>query len=145
MRWNPPALVVAILLAAGPVLAASPAPQLTSAEAAAIHDVIAAQLRAFRSDDSAQAFAYASPAIQSIFKNPDTFMSMVRAGYKPIYRPQEVEFRDLVPVEGRWTQRVLLVGPDGVPIVAQYVMEKQPDGSWRIDGCLLERSVEQTT
>ena len=139
MRWNPPALVVAILLAA------SPAPQLTSAEAAAIHDVIAAQLRAFRSDDSAQAFAYASPAIQSIFKNPDTFMSMVRAGYKPIYRPQEVEFRDLVPVEGRWTQRVLLVGPDGVPIVAQYVMEKQPDGSWRIDGCLLERSVEQTT
>ena len=145
MRWTPPALVVAILLAAGPVLAASPAPQLTSAEAAAIHDVIDAQLRAFRSDDSAQAFAYASPAIQSIFKNPDTFMSMVRAGYKPIYRPQEVEFRDLVPVEGRWTQRVLLVGPDGVPIVAQYVMEKQPDGSWRIDGCLLERSVEQTT
>ena len=39
----------------------------------------------------------------------------------------------------------LLVGPDGVPIMAQYVMERQPDGSWRIDGCLLERSAEQTT
>ena len=145
MRWTPPALLLAILLVSGPILAASPPPQLSSADATAIHDVIEAQLQAFRSDDSAQAFAYASPAIQSIFKNPDTFMSMVRAGYKPIYRPQEVEFRDLVPVEGRWTQRVLLVGPDGLPIVAQYVMEKQPDGSWRIDGCLLERSAEQTT
>ena len=145
MRWTPPALVVAILLAAGPVLAASPAPQLTSAEAAAIHDVIAAQLRAFRSDDSAQAFAYASPAIQSIFKNPDTFMSMVRNTYQAVYRPREFEFRDLVPVEGRWTQRVLVVGADGVPVVAEYVMERQPDGSWRIDGCVMERSTEATT
>jgi hypothetical protein len=145
MRWKPPALLLAILLAATPIFASSPSPQLGSADATAIHEVIEAQLRAFRSDDSVQAFAYASPAIQSIFKNADTFMSMVRAGYKPVYRPQEVEFRDLVPVEGRWTQRVLLVGPDGVPIVAQYVMEKQPDGSWRIDGCLLERSTEQTT
>jgi len=145
MRWKLPALAVAIMLVNGSVLAASPTPRLNSADAAAIHDVIEAQLRAFRSDDGVQAFAYASPAIQSIFKNPDAFMSMVRAGYQPAYRPQEVEFRDLVPVEGRWTQRVLLVGPDGVPIVAQYVMEKQPDGSWRIDGCLLERSTEQTT
>ena len=51
-------------------------------------------------------------------------MSMVRASYQAVYRPREVEFRDLVPVEGRWTQRVLVVGPDGVPVVAQYVMEK---------------------
>ena len=100
MRWKPPALLLAILLAATPVFASSPSPQLGSADATAIHEVIEAQLRAFRSDDSVQAFAYASPAIQSIFKNADTFMSMVRAGYKPVYRPQEVEFRDLVPVEG---------------------------------------------
>ena len=109
--------------------------------------MIEAQLKAFQADDGAQAFSYASPAIQSIFKDPDnTFMSMVRAGYQPVYRPREVEFRDLVPVQGRLTQRVLVVGPDGVPLVAQYVMERrQPDGSWRIDGCALERSAEQTT
>jgi hypothetical protein len=46
-------------------------------------------------------------------------MSMVRAGYQPVYRPREVEFRDLVPLKGRWTQRVLVVRPDGVPVVAQ--------------------------
>ena len=115
------------------------------ADAAAIRSVIEGQLNAFMADNAPQAFAYASPAIQSIFKDPDTFMSMVRAGYQPVYRPQEVEFRDLVPVEGRWTQRVLVVGPDGVPVVAQYIMEKQPDGIWRIDGCVFERSTEHTT
>ena len=57
----------------------------------------------------------------------------------------EFEFRDLVPVEGRWNQRVLVVGGDGVPVVADYVMEQQPDGTWRIDGCVIERSNEQTT
>ena len=144
MRWLPPVLVLAFGLLAGPVLATSTTP-LDEGDAASIRQVIEAQLQAFRADDSGEAFAYASPAIQSIFKNADTFMSMVRAGYKPVYRPREVEFRDLVPLEGRWTQRVLVVGPDGVPTVAQYVMEKQPDGSWRIDGCVLERSAEQTT
>jgi hypothetical protein len=144
MRWKASALALVAWLLAAPalaVMAAAPDPS----DAAAIRGVIEGQLQAFRSDDGAQAFAYASPAIQSIFKDPDTFMSMVRSGYQPVYRPQEVEFRDLVPVEGRWTQRVLVIGPDGVPVVAQYMMEKQPDGSWRIDGCVFERSAERTT
>jgi hypothetical protein len=121
------------------------APPPNPADVQAIRGVIEAQLQAFRADDGAQAFAYASPAIQSIFKDPDTFMSMVRNAYQAVYRPREVEFRDLVPVEGRWTQRVLVVGGDGVPVVAEYVMERQPDGTWRIDGCVMERSPEQTS
>src|SRR5690349_4648206 len=36
MRWTPPALAMAILLVIGPVLAASPAPQLNSDDASAI-------------------------------------------------------------------------------------------------------------
>ena len=145
MRWTAPTRCAGGLAACSPSLCRHGPTPPDPADVAAIREVIEAQLQAFRADDSAQAFAYASPAIQSIFKNPDTFMSMVRAGYKPVYRPREVEFRDLVPVEGRWTQRVLVVGADGVPVVAQYVMEQQPDGSWRIDGCVLERSTEQAT
>jgi Domain of unknown function (DUF4864) len=143
MRRMTQLLCLLCLLVAGPVRADLEAPD--AADAAAIREVIEAQLKAFQADDGAQAFSYASPAIQSIFKDPDTFMSMVRAGYQPVYRPREVEFRDLVPVQGRLTQRVLVVGPDGVPVMAQYVMERQPDGSWRIDACVLERSAEQTT
>ncbi len=144
MRWKALALVLLTWLVAGPVPAA-PVSAPNASDMVAIRTVIQGQLKAFQDDDANQAFAYASPAIQSIFKNPDTFLSMVRTGYRPVYRPREVEFRDLVPVEGRWTQRVLVVGPDGVPVVAQYVMEKQPDGTWRIDGCVFERTNESTT
>lgn len=144
MRRTAPLIALASWLLVASAQAATPAPP-TPADVTAIRSVIEAQIQAFRADDSAQAFAYASPAIQSIFKTPDSFMTMVRAGYKSVFRPREVEFRDLVPVEGRWTQRVLVVGSDGVPVVAQYVMEQQPDGSWRIDGCVLERSNEQAT
>lgn len=144
MRLTAPLIALASWLLIAPAQAVAPTPP-SPADVTAIRGVIEAQLQAFRTDDSAQAFAYASPAIQSIFKTPDTFMTMVRAGYKSVVRPREVEFRDLVPVEGRWTQRVLVVGSDGVPVVAQYVMEQQPDGSWRIDGCVLEQSNEQAT
>lgn len=142
MRWKASALALLAWLSFEPAFA-GPAPNPT--DAAEIRRVIEGQLSAFRADNAPQAFSYASPAIQSIFKNADAFLSMVRAGYQPVYRPQEVEFRDLVPVEGRWTQRVLVVGPDGVPVVAQYVMERQPDGTWRIDGCVFERTNESTT
>ena len=143
MRWRSLALAAGLLaMLSGPLLAGEK--PLDPADGAAIRGVIERQLDAFRTDNSRETFAYASPAIQSIFKNPDAFMSMVRAGYKPVYRPREVEFRDLVAVEGRWTQRVLVVGPDGVPVMVQYVMEKQHDGSWRIDGCVFEQSTEHT-
>ena len=148
MRWRALALVLLLWSAGGPVPAATdPMPSTTpdAHDVVAIRAVIQGQLDAFRADDAGQAFAYASPAIQSIFKNADTFLSMGRTGYQPVYRPREVEFRGLVPVEGRWTQRVLVVGPDGVPVVAQYVMERQPDGTWRIDGCVFERTNEATT
>ena len=144
MRWNAPVLALVSCLLLGPTHAGT-GPVPDSGDAAAIRSVIERQLQAFRADDAPQAFSYASPAIQSIFKDPDTFMSMVRAGYQPVYRPREYEFRDLVALEGRWTQRVLVVGPDGVPVIAQYVMERQPDGSWRIDACVFERSTERTT
>ena len=143
MRWRALALAASMCVALLGSLEAAEKP-LEPGDAEAIRTVVDHQLQAFRADDGQQAFSYASPAIQSIFKNPDTFMSMVRARYPPVYRPREVEFRDLVAVEGRWTQRVLVVGPDGVPVIAQYVMEKQRDGSWGIDGCVFEKSTEDT-
>jgi ketosteroid isomerase-like protein len=135
-------LLLTFLLTAG---AARAQDALPPGDAAIIRQIIQDQLAAFRADDGERAFGFASPDIQAMFHDPQTFLGMVRGGYQPVYRPREVEFRDLVPVQGRLTQRVLVVGPDGVPVVAQYVMERQPDGSWRIDGCTLERSAEQTT
>ena len=134
----------ASLLAAGrhapPALAAEAAP-----EGAEIRRVIEGQLAAFRRDDGEGAFAFAAPSIRAMFGDADTFLRMVRTGYPPVYRPREVEFRALGVEDGRLTQRVLLVGPDGVPVVARYYMEQQPDGSWRIGGCVLEQAPDVMT
>jgi hypothetical protein len=68
---------------------------------------------------------------------------MVKTGYQPVYRPREVEFRQLGEVGGTLVQDVFLVGPDGRPVIARYSMEKQPDGSWRINGCALTQAPDQ--
>jgi hypothetical protein len=140
-------LALALALLLGLAAGSAPAPaqeQLGAGEGAAIREVIESQLDAFRRDDGPGAFAYASPDIRAMFHDPDTFMGMVRGGYAAVYRPREVEFRGLGLEDGRWTQRVLFVGPDGVPVIARYMMERQPDGSWLIDGCVLEKAPDVT-
>lgn len=112
----------------------------------AIQGVISDQLAAFRRDDAAAAFQDASPFIQSRFQQPDLFLEMVRSGYAPVYRPQQVEFRDLLPAEGGMLeQRVFVMGPDGRGYLAHYQMQRQPDGSWKINGCTLEPLGDQNT
>lgn len=110
---------------------------LTDADQAAIRKAIEGQLQAFQRDDGSAAFSYATPTIQEIFQSPETFMEMVRAGYNAVYRPQAVQFKDIVWLHGAPAQRVLVVGPDGVPVMAVYPMMRMPDGTWRINGCFL--------
>jgi uncharacterized protein DUF4864 len=123
-----------VLSLAAPVAAQA---QVSEADQAAIRQVIEAQLAAFQRDDGPGAYAFAAPTIQQKFINADIFMEMVRTGYPAVYRPREVEFRDLAQENGRLLQHVFLVGPDGRPVMATYEMQRQPDGSWRISGCWL--------
>jgi hypothetical protein len=105
--------------------------------AAAVRAVIERQLDAFRRDDAAEAFSYATPGIRDMFGSPDNFLLMVRAQYQAVYRPRSVEFRDFYVMHGEARQVVALVGPDGQPVHAVYHVQRQPDGAWRINGCVL--------
>ena len=107
------------------------------ADRATIIGVIQGQMAAFQADEAGEAFSYATPGIQRMFGTPERFMAMVRAGYQPVYRPQEVEFRELRDTAEGPVQSVLVVGPDGVPVMALYIMQQQVDGTWRIAGCVL--------
>jgi hypothetical protein len=42
-------------------------------------------------------------------------------------------------------QEILVVGPDGQPVLAEYIMQRQPDGSWRINGVILLAAAGETT
>jgi hypothetical protein len=125
-------LLLTILLALAAPLRAQDA-----SDRAAIRDVIEKQMEAFGRDDGETAFGLASPTIRGMFGSADVFMEMVRQGYQPVYRPKSVEFGKLGEVSGRIAQEVHVIGPDGRPVTALYVMTQLPDGSWRIDGCYL--------
>ena len=110
---------------------------------AAIVDVISQQLAAFGRDDAAGAYAFAAPSIQQKFPSPDIFMSMVRRGYAPVYRPVAVEFLELREFQGVPYQAVRLIGPDGAAVIALYRMQQQADGSWRIAGVQLVKPQDE--
>ena len=131
------AVLIAVSLAFVGIAAQSESLPLSDADRSSIRDVVESQLAAFQRDDGARAFSYASPTVRRQFVTPERFMDMVRTGYAPVYRPREVTFRDVVVAGDVPAQKVLLVGPDGVPVMAIYPMQRQADGSWKIDGCFL--------
>lgn len=114
------------------------------ADQAAAQVVIEAQMRAFQSDDASSAFAFASPQLQRKFGSATVFMDMVKSSYAPVFRPKMVEFRDWVDSPQGPEQQVFVIGPDGRGYIAHYMMEQQPDGSWRISGCYLEPLGEES-
>ena len=118
--------------------AAAQQPAISPQDQAAIRDTIQGQIEAFRRDDGDAAFGFASPSIQGMFGRSDVFMDMVRQGYRPVYRPQVFDFREIVELQGQPAQKVHVIGPDGKPVTAIYPMTQLPDGSWRIDGCYLQ-------
>jgi hypothetical protein len=137
LRSHIAAFAAAIFWLLATPLAAQQRIDLPAQDRAAIQAIIADQIAAFRRDDGARAFGLASPMIQSMFQSPEIFMEMVRGGYQPVYRPREIAFKDMIDFRGQPTQTVLVVGPDGVPVMALYQMQRQPDGNWLINGCTL--------
>ena len=135
-------LLAALLLLLS--ISAARAQELAPADRAAIAGVIRDQIAAFRVDDAARAFGYASPAIRAKFGTPEQFLEMVRSGYAPVYRAEDVTIREIAVENGVPVQAVEIRGPGGEGVLALYFMERQPDGSWKINGVLMTRLPERT-
>jgi hypothetical protein len=125
------ALSLAVFAFAGHAQSAS------EADAASFRQIISDQIAAFNADDGAKAWSYAAPSIQMLFPTPDVFMSMVKNGYQPVYRQQSFSFGEITETAGRPTQTVTIVDANGKLWTALYTLEKQPDGTWKISGCIL--------
>ncbi|MER9128254.1 DUF4864 domain-containing protein [Mesorhizobium sp. M0768] len=111
------------------------------AEVKAAQTVIDGQLRAFIANDGAIAYSFAAPNVKRIFPTVDTFMNMVTNGYPPVRKPRTYSFgkaEETAP--GSIVQQVLIVGPDGKDYEAVYMLQQQPDGTFRITGCSLRAS-----
>jgi chlorite dismutase len=129
------------LLAAALALAPAPgsAQTVSDADARAMREVIEAQLEAFRGDDAPRAFSYAAPEIRESFGTAENFMAMVREQYAVVYRPRSVSFEAPLQDGDEVVQPVRMTDASGSAWVALYPMVKQPDGTWRINGCQLAR------
>jgi uncharacterized protein DUF4864 len=131
-------LVLAAALLAVAVMA--PAAALAQTADPAIQETIRNQIEAFKLDDGTRAYSYAAPNIRAIFPTVDDFMTMVKRGYQPVYRPRSYNFGTQEQLSGSVRQSVDIVGPDGDYYTAVYSLERQPDGSWKITGCSLVKS-----
>jgi len=107
-----------------------------------IRGVISGQLDAFRADDFATAFEFAVPVIQSVFRTPEGFGSMVRSDYPMVWRPAETQFLDLREMNGALWQKVMIRDEAGAWHLLDYEMEQQDSGAWRIDGVQYLRQAE---
>ncbi|MEM7424307.1 MAG: DUF4864 domain-containing protein [Pseudomonadota bacterium] len=95
--------------------------------------VISEQIAAFQRNDVAQAFTFASPTIQQIFKSPERFGRMVRDGYPMVWRPARFEMMQIVDTPSGPVQVVLFEDQSGRLHEAGYLMQ-MIDGRWRING-----------
>ncbi len=97
---------------------------------------ISAQIQAFRADDFATAFTFASPNIQRLFGDPENFGIMVRRGYPMVWRPADVRFLELREIGGALWQKVMITDGNGRVHLLDYQMIRQENG-WKINGVQL--------
>jgi Domain of unknown function (DUF4864) len=116
-----------------------PAETARSDDRTAIQSTIRKQLDALASDNGESAYSFAAPSVKTQYRNPATFLSMVREGYAAIYRHKRAQFGELSERGERRVQTVRLTDQGDGIWTALYTLEKQPDGSWLISGCTLTR------
>lgn len=103
--------------------------------------VIEKQIAAFLNDDVDTAYAFATPAVQKNFPEPRLFLEMVKKNMPPVYRPGNYAFgRALSETDGGTiAQELLITGPKGKDWRAVYVLQRQDDGNYRINGVRLSK------
>ena len=133
------ALLALLLLFAGAASAQTAAP-----DGKMLQGIVKSQIEAFRHDDAAGAYGFASPGIQAMFPTPDIFLGMVRQAYPPVYKPSSIAFGDVAQTPAGPVARVFLTAADGSNWIALYTFQQQPDGSWKISGCQLLKDTAPT-
>jgi hypothetical protein len=131
------AFLVALAFAATTASLRANATPLAQPDADAVRQVVVAQLQAFADDDADSAFETATPGVREAIGNPLRFLAMVRGAYPMVYRPASVSFLKPEQDEGTVLQMVTITDGDDKSWIALFALERQPDASWRISGCVV--------
>ncbi|MCY0146939.1 DUF4864 domain-containing protein [Hoeflea sp. G2-23] len=136
-----------LLVVLTPAVADEAGEARTKDPATAARNVIESQIQAFLNDDSAGAYSFAAPAIKQLYPDETRFFDMVKRGYAPVFRPGNFAFgRFKLSADGSGlVQEVLIEGPNGQDWTALYSLQRQPDGSFRIDGVQMIKTAAPQT
>ena len=75
---------------------------------------------------------------QKVFENGEAIIFSV-------YRPKDFEFRPIQMIDDKIIQPLAVIGPSGVQEIVLYTMERQPDHSWKIGGCIMVNGLGEET
>ena len=94
--------------------------------------VVDGQLAAFRANDYAKAFTFASAGIQSMFA-PEDFEKMVKAAYPVIAHSVSSEYGVMFDTGEEAVVNVRVQDGDKKSVEYQYLLKKE-SGNWKING-----------
>ncbi|WBY00967.1 DUF4864 domain-containing protein [Ramlibacter tataouinensis] len=138
-------MLLAVAWAAAGLHLRAAAEPLPEPEAQKVREVIVAQLSALALDDADKAFETATPEVRAAIGTPTRFLALVRAAYPMVYRPASVSFHRPEQEDGGVLQMVEIRDDDDKAWLALFALERQPDQSWRISGCVVAENHWQTT
>jgi hypothetical protein len=137
-------MLIAMAFAAASFQVRAYAAALSMEEAQKVREVIVAQMAAFAIDDADRAFETATPAVREAIGSPGRFLAMVRGAYPMVYRPAALNFHKPDFDEGTVLQLVEIKDGNDKSWLALFAVERQPDQSWRISGCVVAENHWQT-
>jgi hypothetical protein len=137
--------LVGIALAAASMQMKARAEGLTPADALQVQAVIVAQLKAFSEDNAEAAFEAATPQVRRSIRDAARFLALVRGNYPMVYRPAGFGFLTPELDQDQALQIVTIRDGDDKTWLALFSLERQPDHSWRIGGCIVAENDWRST
>lgn len=136
------ALIVTMFMALGGWLSRAdaeetPEQQLRENEVAEIRSAVETQIDALANDDAATAFDLTTENTRTRLGSPDNFLRIIKESYEPVYRHRLALYSSPQVVLGKVYQAVRLTDLESHVWVAIYLMHKDEEGTWKIDGCQL--------
>ena len=131
------ALIAMALAALSVHVRAAAAGPLAEDEVDRVREVIVAQLSALALDDADKAFETATPEVRAAIGSSNRFLAMVRGAYPMVYRPASVSFHKPEEEDGSVLQLVEIKDGNDKSWLALFALERQPDTTWRISGCVV--------
>jgi hypothetical protein len=119
-----------------------PSTRFTDADRRSIQDAIRAELRAIVAQDANRAFAKLTPSTQSFFGKPEKFLQAVADELPPILVTKKFSFLG-IDRDGATTSEVLITDILGQEWLANFEVERQESGDWRVKGCVVQANPGQ--